>query len=239
MRLMTYNVNYANPDPDSAIDAIASADTDVVLLQEITAEWKRGLERLNYPHQVLRPHRRGAAGIGVLSKLPIVQELELPTPLAGWFPAERMVLQAAFGPLQILHVHLRPAIDGGSWIKGFLTTPPLRLHEIETYWKSMTDLPTVVAGDFNEGPSGLAIAFLERRGLARVPATGPSTWHMEHTVSGTTSDFRLDIDHVMADASLACRDAEVLDVGQSDHRPIVVTVEPRQNAIGPTRRSRM
>src|SRR5688572_21878854 len=43
--LMTYNVNYANPDPDASIDVIAAADADVVLLQEITAAWQARLQQ--------------------------------------------------------------------------------------------------------------------------------------------------------------------------------------------------
>jgi endonuclease/exonuclease/phosphatase family metal-dependent hydrolase len=120
----------------------------------------------------------------VLSKLPIKAEEVLPCPERGWFPSERLVVDAGFGAIQILNVHLRPAIDGGSWFKGFLTTPPLRRREIETYWRKLArDLPTIIAGDFNEDPSGSAIAFLSRQGLARVPTAGPTTWHYEHTVN--------------------------------------------------------
>ena len=44
LRVMTYNLNYANPDPNATLDAIEKADADVVLLQEITDDWKRVLE---------------------------------------------------------------------------------------------------------------------------------------------------------------------------------------------------
>jgi vancomycin resistance protein VanJ len=232
LRLMTYNVNYANPDPKTALDAIAAEDADVVLLQEVTAEWQRELaERFakQYPVQVFRIHSRAAGGLAVLSKLPIKAEEVLPCPERGWFPSERLVVEAAFGALQILNVHLRPAIDGGSWFKGFMTTPPLRRREIEAYWRRLArDLPTIIAGDFNEDPSGSAIAFLSRQGLARVPTAGPTTWHYEHTVGGKTNDLlRMDIDHVMVDRTLIGRDGRVLDAGTSDHRPVVVSIEPK------------
>lgn len=232
VRLMTYNVNYANPDPKSALDAIEAEDADVVLLQEVTTEWQRELsERFakQYPVQVYRIHSRAAGGLAVLSKLPIKAEEVLPCPERGWFPSERLVVDAGFGALQILNVHLRPAIDGGSWFKGFLTTPPLRRREIETYWRRLArDLPTIIAGDFNEDPSGSAIAFLSRQGLARVPTTGPTTWHYEHTVNGKTTDLlRMDIDHVLVDRTLVGRSGRVLDAGMSDHRPVVVEIEPK------------
>jgi endonuclease/exonuclease/phosphatase family metal-dependent hydrolase len=147
-----------------------------------------------------------------------------PTPCRGWFDAERIVLAAPLGTLQILHVHLRPAYDSGGWISGFMSTPPLRRKEIETYWAAIEPgLPTIVAGDFNEDPCGLAVAFLDAQGLRRVPTSGPRTWHYEVGVDGTPWDLlQMDIDHVMIDPTLVARDAVVLDAGRSDHRPVIV-----------------
>jgi endonuclease/exonuclease/phosphatase (EEP) superfamily protein YafD len=233
LRLMTYNVNYANPDPKTALDAIEAEDADIVLLQEITSEWQLALaERFakQYPVQVFRVHTRAAGGLAVLSKLPIRAEEVLPCPERRWFPSERLVVDTGFGEVQILNVHLRPAIDGGSWFKGFLTTPPLRRREIETYFKRLArHLPTIIAGDFNEDPSGSALAFLSRQGLARVPTAGPTTWHYAHHFNGEPTDvLRMDIDHVLVDRSLVGRDGKVLDAGTSDHRPVVVTIEPKR-----------
>jgi endonuclease/exonuclease/phosphatase family metal-dependent hydrolase len=232
LRVMTYNLNYHNPDPKSALDAIARADVDVVLLQEVTSEWKRVLsDRFGklYPHSIYRIHTRAAGGLAVLSKLPIKAEELFPSPERGWFPAERLVLETEFGALQILNVHLRPAIDGGSWIKGFMTTPPLRRREIESYWRKMVrDMPTIVAGDFNEDTTGTAISFLTKQGLSRVDTKGPTTWHYEVTSGGKTNDLlKMDIDHVMVDNRLSARDGTVLDEGASDHRPVIVTIELR------------
>jgi endonuclease/exonuclease/phosphatase family metal-dependent hydrolase len=229
---MTYNLNYGNPEPKSALDAIARADVDIVLLQEVTSEWKRVLEgrfAKQYPHSIFRIHTRAAGGLAVLSKLPITAEELFPSPERGGFPAERLVVETGFGALQILNVHLRPAIDGGSWIKGFMTTPPLRRREIESYWRKMVkDMPTIVAGDFNEDSTGTALSFLARQGLSRVDTKGPTTWRYQVTTHGKTSDLlKLDIDHVMVDGRLSARDGTVLDEGHSDHLPVVVTIEPR------------
>jgi endonuclease/exonuclease/phosphatase (EEP) superfamily protein YafD len=226
LTLMTYNVDFANHDHAASLDAIEQADADVVLLQEITAAWRRAVEQrlaARYPHREFHLASRPAGGLAVLSKVPIQREQILPTPLPGWFPASRIVLATAAGPLQILHVHLRPAWDG-DWFRGFMTTPPMRRKEIESYWKSIESLPTIVAGDFNEDPTGLAVAFLEGKGLVRAPTTGPTTWRYEH--SGTEL-LKMNIDHVMADPSLTCRDARVIDAGRSDHRPVIVTIEQR------------
>jgi vancomycin resistance protein VanJ len=217
LRLLTYNVNYANSDPKASLDAIADADADVVLLQEVDAAWQQRLAKRfgkQYPHQIYRPHTRAPGGLAVLSKREITREELLPSP--NWFPAERLVIDG----VQILNVHLRPQVDGGSWIKGYFTTRSIRRKEIEAYWPKLAhDLPTIVAGDFNEAPEGRAVAFLRDHGLARVPTKGPHTWHIE--------PLEMDIDHVMIDGALAARDGKVLDAGSSDHRPVIVTIEPR------------
>jgi vancomycin resistance protein VanJ len=226
--LLTYNLNWANPDPAATMRAIADANADVVLLQEADAKWQRALEDTlakKYPHRKFRLHGRYAGGIAVLSKLPIRAEEEIPSPVNTWFPAQRVVIDAPFGDVQLLNVHLRPAVDGGSWIKGFVTTPPLRLREVEAYWPKLShELPTIVAGDFNEDPTGTAVAFLEKHGLARVPAKGPRTWHY---VDGGHELLKMDIDHVLIDGTLTARDGEVLDTGTSDHRPVVVTIDKK------------
>ena len=54
IRLMTYNLNYGNWNTKATLDAIAKADVDIVLLQEITDDWKQLLEtrfKDQYAHQ--------------------------------------------------------------------------------------------------------------------------------------------------------------------------------------------
>ena len=192
LRVMTYNLNYRNPDPGSALDAIARADVDVVLLQEVTSEWKRVLtERFGkqYPHSIYRIHTRAAGGLAVLSRAGDHGPRSCSRRRSAVVSRRAPRLETGFGALQILNVHLRPAIDGGSWIKGFMTTPPLRRREIESYWQKMVkDMPTIVAGDFNEDTSGTAISFLTKQGLSRVDTKGPTTWHYEVTSGGKTND---------------------------------------------------
>ena len=232
LRVMTYNVDCSNRNLAPVLDAIASEDADLVLLQEINAAWERALvERLEpqYPVRVFRVQQRESGGLAVLAKVQITDEEVLQPPDGGWFPAQRLVVETGFGALQLLNVHLRPAFDADSWFEGFLSTPPVRRREIETYWAQLSrDLPTIVAGDFNEDASGAALAFLAERGARRVATTGPTTWHFEDiSPSGKPWDvLKMDIDHVVLDGALVAHDARVLDAGTSDHRPVVVTIAP-------------
>ena len=226
--LLTYNVEWNNPSRDVSIRAIADADADVVVLQEVTGTYERELAKAlakQYPHQLVRLHARGAGGIAVLSKLPLRDDQLLDSP-DGWFPALRVLVDTPRGAVQLLGVHLRPAVDHRGWITGFFTTPKLRLAEISAYWPKLArDLPTIVAGDFNEDPNGTAVEFLAERGLERVAAAGPKTWH--YVLHGK-DQLAMDIDHVMIDGALAASDAHVLDAGTSDHRPVMCTITDRR-----------
>ncbi|MEO6773891.1 MAG: endonuclease/exonuclease/phosphatase family protein [Kofleriaceae bacterium] len=235
MRLLTYNVNFGNREPRASLDAIAEADADVVLLQEVTARWQSALAdrfAAQYPVHVFRLHGRNAGGLAVLSKLPVGGEELYDPPPGGWFPAQRMVVTAELGDVQILHVHLRPALDAGSWFKGFVTTPPVREAEIEAHRARLAHaLPTVIAGDFNEDTTGLAMAALARHGYARVGTTGPTSWHYEEDGWDV---LKMDIDHVVVGPLLEGRDGRVLDAGTSDHRPVIATIGRAMRAPKPT-----
>ncbi|HTR52837.1 MAG TPA: endonuclease/exonuclease/phosphatase family protein [Kofleriaceae bacterium] len=219
LHVMTYNVEFNNPAPKISLDAIAGADADVVLLQEVSADWARWLDArfaTQYPHRAYHTETRGAAGIAVLSKLPIETDELLQPPSGGWFVAERLVITGPFGPVQMLNVHLRPANDGG-WVRGFFTTRAVREREAAAYVPELArDLPTLVAGDFNEPPDGRAVAYLQAHGFAIANAKGPPTWHLDPLV--------FDLDRVMIDKHLAAGDGRVLDAGTSDHRPVIVTI---------------
>lgn len=235
LRLVTYNLNFGNPSFEATLDAIALANADIVLLQEVTEAWRDALTRRfakQYEHRAFHVHVRMAGGLAVLSKLPIARD-ELwaaPAGTGAWFPAERVVITTAFGPLQLLNVHLRPARDGGSWLRGYMTTREVRRKEIEAHWGRLDPaLPTIVAGDFNEAPDGRAIEFLAQRGLRRAATTGPPTWHYQTVVRGVTADLlKLDIDHVMHDRRLVASGGRVLDAGTSDHRPVVAVIAPSE-----------
>jgi endonuclease/exonuclease/phosphatase (EEP) superfamily protein YafD len=231
--VMTYNLNYANPNFDATLAAIAAADADLVLLQEVSEDWRDALTRrfaARYPYRAFHLHAKQAGGLAVLSKVPLVHDDLWPAPAGtgAWYPAERLVVTAPFGALQLLNVHLRPALDRGSWVRGFLTTPNVRRDEIAAHWRKLDPaLPTIVAGDFNEDPTGRAVDFLVSHGMTRVRTAGPTTWRYQATSLGQAYDLlKLDIDHVMIDRRLGARDAHVRDAGTSDHRPVIVTIAP-------------
>lgn len=234
LKLATYNLNFGNPDVEKTMDAIEATGADVVLLQEVTAAWEALLRKRfasKFPHVAFQVPK-GHVGHAILSKHELEVDQRLTKPAGAFYHGHRAVLATPQGKLQILHVHLRASIHDDcfrgpctkiEWVKGQFTTPPIRLREIQTHWKSVdAKLPTIVAGDFNEPVGGDALAFLQKQGLTRIPTTGPTTWHYAPILDGKQQDMlSVDIDHVFVDSRVTALDAKVLDAGASDHRPVV------------------
>ncbi len=230
LRLMTYNVNFGIAGDGPTLAAIDAGRADVVLLQEISKSWEEALHtRFDgaYPHAVFFP-RGGAGGIGVMSRLPIRAQQLIPREEDdGWFPALRLVLESPLGPLQVLVVHLRPPVsDGGSFVAGHFTAPAIHEREIARFCQTLDrELPTVVAGDFNEEEDGRAIAYLARGACANwkmtsaLPEFAPDrpTWRWPTTFH----TFERRLDHIVYDGRLEPLSVEVLDAGRSDHFPVV------------------
>lgn len=226
LRVMTFNVNYALADHPANIAAIADADADVVLLQETTRAGELAVREAlgdRYPHMRFRDCCN-AGGLGVLSKYPITTEQYLAS-TTGWFPAWRFVIDTPEGAVQLLDVHLRPPVsDSGSWVVGVFSTQAVRRREIEAFGATLDpDMPTIVAGDFNESERGDAVEWLGERGFTSVLPQfdrAAVTWRWALPLTS----LQLRLDHIVAGPEWRAVGAQVLDVGVSDHRPVVAAL---------------
>ena len=224
IRVATYNVNFGlagDPDGVAAIDALGA---DVVVLEETNDGWRDAIEaHTAFAHRRFgAPRSWPASGLGVLSRWPI-RSIDA-TPGAP-FDAWRIVIDRPEGAFQILAVHLRPPIsDGGSWLAGWWSTRPIRERELTDHLAAIdATLPTIVAGDFNEDLSGLAVALLERQHFVDAVArpTEP-TWHWP--LGG--SEIKLALDHVFVDRRFRPVRSGIEHLGHSDHWPVWVELVP-------------
>lgn len=223
IRVLTFNVNFGVADAQANLEAIESIDADVVLLQETTAASEdrfRDAFSERYPN-ILWQDCCNAGGLGVLSKYPIGWD-EYLEPEAGWFPGWLVAVETPIGEVQFLDVHLRPPVsDSGSWVTGQFSTRKTRALEIEGFWKAVeSEVPVIVAGDFNEGADGRAVQFLADKGmrsaLAQVKPKA-DTWHWPLKVGELSSM----LDHIVYDARLSLLRVDVHELGRSDHYPVV------------------
>ncbi|HEU5075986.1 MAG TPA: endonuclease/exonuclease/phosphatase family protein [Polyangiaceae bacterium] len=225
LSVLSYNVNFGMPGDAETLEAIRSANADLVLLQETTESWEaalRGELAALYPHMSFR-HCCRAGGLGVLSKTKFSEHEYFAAPRA-WFPAWRLVVETRLGPVQVLNVHLRPQIsDSGSVVSGYFTTPPVREREIAAYAATLErGLPTLVVGDFNENDSGRAVNYLKGRGFrSALPEFDPGadTWRWQTSLG----EVNAQLDHIVYDPALDPVNVSVIEAGSSDHYPVLAS----------------
>lgn len=141
----------------------------------------------------------------------------------GWFDGWIVEFKTAAGSVQVLNVHLRPAIsDRGSWISGYLSTGDDRLREMELFHRHrhrQSGLPLVVVGDFNDHEDSAVVKWLQRKGMVNaLPEFDryTPTWRWR---SGIIS-FSRRMDHLVYSPELYCCSARVIEAGASDHYPV-------------------
>lgn len=221
--VMTYNVNYGVAGDPSTVALIEESDAHIVFLQETTPEWQDAIEerlRERFPYQEWRDPSGGwaAGGGAILSHWPLHDVATSPS-AAGWFEAIGAVIRSPFGDVRVAGVHLEPA----SSLTAALQVSSHHEAEIEAHIRAFDldgDLPTIVAGDFNEERAG-ALRVLESMGFADAagdyhPGVPTFEWHLRFMT------LELQLDHVLH-RHLESLSAHIVPGGRSDHQPVRAT----------------
>jgi endonuclease/exonuclease/phosphatase family metal-dependent hydrolase len=228
--IQTFNVEAGDHDDSATVKAVGAADADVVCLQETTPEWQAAIEERyleRYPYQLFQHNfpDPGAAGLAVLSRFPVRDGGWHPSS-KGWFPGWHVLVDTPDGTFQILNVHLRSAHTGqGNIASSYLSSGSDHVEELAAFVSHCPEgTPTVVLGDFNEGVGGRAVEYLEDRGFDNaLPLFHPGqhTWRKP----SVANQFTQTLDHILFDGSFAPLNAWVLDIGHSDHLPVIAHLE--------------
>jgi endonuclease/exonuclease/phosphatase family metal-dependent hydrolase len=225
-KLQTFNVEQSHFSDPPTVEAIGAADADIICLQEIQPQWEAVIrERYadEYP-EMLFHSALGSDGLGIISRYPLHDQGFHAAP-TEWHPAWHVMVDTPMGPVQVLEVHLRSVFRGEPGkLESYLTLSQDHLLSIQQFSADcLQDLPTFVAGDFNEEPDGSAIHYLQDKGYRNAlplyhPGQGtwrnPPAWQFEQT-----------IDHILFNRFFDPLNAWVEDRGNSDHIPVVVHVE--------------
>jgi endonuclease/exonuclease/phosphatase family metal-dependent hydrolase len=217
----TFNLHHETFADVETVELVGETGADVVFLQEVSPAWQRVLMAryaVEFPHQLYRA-AGGAGGLGVLSRWPL-EDMNFLAP-AVKHPAWLVSVRTPGGDLPALNVHLRASRrPGQGLIDGLLTQSDDHRREIEAFVDACSVEPWLVAGDFNEGPEGSAVTWLERRGMLNALPRyrpGQATWRALGNL------LTLTLDHVVAARDrLHVLDAWVLRGGNSDHWPVLV-----------------
>ena len=236
-----YNVLYALAEreegtpPRTRVDEATreqalSLETDVLLLQETNSVWEAALRpglAKRFAHCAFHDAVKWAPeGLAICSKFPIVLD-ELQHAPGAMFPAQHARISGPKGPFDVWNVHLQPAIASArDWEKAHIETRARRRSEVEYFVGRMhPQLPSMIAGDFNERPEGESFSYLSRMGFDNaLPKAGVKsvTWRW----AGTTPPLEHQLDHLAYRAtSFRVVDAKVKRGGRSDHDAVLVTLQ--------------
>jgi len=226
-RIATFNIWDENATDPATLDAIGQLGAEIIALQEVTREAApmiRARYQDRYPYMLFYPS--GSAGLGFLSQWPI-EDRGLTDPGNGWHPAWHVWVRTPHGLLETMVVHLRaPEGKGLASLSSIAALSGDHRAEIKTFSDECAgDLPVVALGDFNEGPDGAAVQYLEDRGFQNaLPLYRPGqfTWQARKSVGG---QFKSTIDHIMFDPRMLPLDAYTKNIGRSDHLPVVAHLE--------------
>src|SRR5688572_6918729 len=227
--LMTYNVENNSSDESDTLAAVGEPDADIVCIQEATPSWETRLREeygARYPHMIFHVVNDDTArGLAMLSRFPLTDLGIIPGP-NDWHPAWHLLVETPAGTLQVLNIHLRSLFDSGTGtIDAYLSVDEDHLYEIKLFTEECdADLPTVIAGDFNEAPDGPAIGYLEDRGYRNaLPLFRPGQGTWRH--ASLAGQFAEAIDHILFSDALEPLNAWVHTAGSSDHLPVIAHFE--------------
>jgi len=236
LTLLTFNLHADNDDPAATARAILEADADVVALQELSSTMALELRRLighAYPYDDL-VLASGWDGLGVFSKVPLTSLLE---PIEGLGRRNPQLTRLAlpWADVVLINVHNlsipRSLPDWPSEI-AYTTRQRERVAEGIRRYALERDRPLIAAGDFNTTPrssayetvtSVLSDSWLEAGfGFGQTFPGGPR----KPTPFGLpVPNWLLRIDYVFHSGEWRAIDARIGPWdGESDHRPLLVTL---------------
>jgi vancomycin resistance protein VanJ len=212
LRVLSHNVDAANPDPAATARDLLSADADVIALEEITSAdlkvYKAQFAKA-YPHVVSR------GTVALWSKYP-VEESEAVDVGFAWTRALRAEVSTPEGRVAFYVAHLASVRVGTS---GF--TSNQRNETIEQLGQQIAAeklAGVVVMGDFNGTANDRSLAPITSGLRSAQGAAGYGfgfTWPAEFPMAR--------IDHIMVRGVTPTK-AWVMKATGSDHRPVVAEI---------------
>lgn len=209
LRVLTHNVDAANPDPDKTAQDLIAADADVMALEELTSSdlkvYKAAFAKL-YPYQVSRDT------VALWSKYPVVETTSVDVGFK-WTRALRAEVSTPEGKVAVYVAHLASVRVGTS---GF--TSDQRNDTIKALGRQIADeklAGVIVMGDFNGTANDRSLAPLTAGLRSAQGAAGTGfgfTWPAKFPMAR--------IDHILVRGVTPTK-AWVMSSTGSDHRPVV------------------
>jgi len=233
VRIAPYNVNCSNRQSDQELDAIKTANADIVCLQETTPSLEELLrKKLAREYPVV--HSAGHKGTIPAERFTFVsrqelQDLEFHPPAAGLLRCYAATFKFGDHKVHLLSVHLQPfRIRRGAGFRNAMrtisNTELTHANEIKAILKLLdSEAPTIVAGDFNSVATFKAPQLLRAAGFIDSFATvhqnpeSHPTWHWP----SEPVPLNLRIDYLFHSAHFKTLQSKVVQREGSDHSLVV------------------
>ncbi|WP_435240595.1 endonuclease/exonuclease/phosphatase family protein [Streptomyces cucumeris] len=216
LRVLTANLEFGGAT-DGLLRTLRRERPDVVAVQECDMRCAAALGsaavREAYPHRNVITGSP-AEGSAILSRFP----LEDGAGLRGELAMPRSVARIASERLHIQVAHPMPPMPGQ------LDTWRTELGRLRGYAAHRSPEPTLIAGDFNASQDHAAFRAVLDTGMRDAAAAADRsrtpTWP-----TATTPLLGTQIDHVLVSGALRPRTARFLDLPDTDHRALLVTLD--------------
>lgn len=213
--IISLNVFTANPNKSAVLAYLREQQADLIVVMEVDHRWEKALDELKdvYPHTLIQS-REDNFGIGLLSRWPLKDERLVK--LAGTnVPNVVATIACNDVEFRIVGTHPLPPIGAG-----YTHERNAQLRDVAEL-AQQSQLPCIVAGDFNATPWSSAFRDFAIRSHLRDSALGrgvQGSWNAKSPL------IRIPIDHVFVPRNVhVVRRGLGRDVG-SDHFPVEITL---------------
>ncbi|WP_372896543.1 endonuclease/exonuclease/phosphatase family protein [Stieleria sp.] len=248
VRIATYNLNWGNRRGDQVLEAIRTADPDLICFQETTVQSERFLRnRLATTHRYF--HAAGHDGHYAGERFAFASKIELTDvtfipPSEGLFGFYSANLNLSGTPVRIVNVHLSPfQMKRGGGIRDAMaalaTTETKHAAEIDAIVETIDcQRPTIVVGDFNSISTFIAPKRLAGLGMIDAYASVHDDADAHSTWSWPTRPLplALRIDYIFHTPHFTTTESKIVRRDGSDHALVVAELrrdepsEPRKTS---------
>ncbi|MFT6746803.1 MAG: endonuclease/exonuclease/phosphatase (EEP) superfamily protein YafD [Glaciecola sp.] len=233
LSLMSYNVFFKNRSPKGVIKTIKQADPDILVVQELTPQWKSILGNSighDYRFRKLIP-MRGTHGIGIYSKHPIVAQTVCNNKSNRPF-AQIIELKIQNKLIQLINVHLA---SPGVAVENPDNFMELYKNNYNTRASQITVISKIVKKSETKFDAQILIGDLNTTSYEPIFRDAEKDWCDLNQKVGKKFNFTfpnsskidplLTLDYIMLRGNVLPVKFKVLKSGTSDHFPIIGNIK--------------
>ncbi|MBL7012367.1 MAG: endonuclease/exonuclease/phosphatase family protein [Kiritimatiellales bacterium] len=210
-RAMLMNILASNGNASQVLEAIAAANPDILLLEEVTPKWVEALGELDYPYR-FADVRDDCFGIMLLSRYPLSKTNVVFVGMAG-VPTLTANVHLPQGDVALIGTHPLPPFNGE--YSKHRNAQLAALSELA----GRQSKPVLLIGDLNASPwSAHFVRLLKESGLKNsMKGFGfQPSWPADNRL------LRIPIDHMLHSSEIVIHRRSVGPSVGSDHFPVMV-----------------